>query len=125
MASMSDKVFRQQPRPAEQSKPAEQPKAPPAAPADPLSAVAMSKAEAEAPTQPKIEPKPEEKSPPAPLVPPVVQPTHKVRVLEDGKLLIGACMHRFKAGNILDASHYDTRVFEQLLRVLKTKDVKA
>ena len=63
MASMSDKVFRQQPRPAEQSKPAEQPKAPPVAPADPLSAVAMSKAEVEAPAQPKIEPKPEEKKP--------------------------------------------------------------
>ena len=59
---------------------------------------------------------------PAPKV--ALAPSHRVRVLADGKVLLGACMHRFRAGNILDAGQYDSRVFGQLLKALKTEPVE-
>ena len=59
--------------------------------------------------------------PPAPKV--ELAPTLRVRVLVDGKVLLGACMHRFRAGNILDANGYDVRTFEQLLKALKTEPI--
>ena len=118
MASMSDKVFRQTTKQADGA-----PKAQPAAPVDPLATVAMSQGEVEARAKPPVEPKSEE-NPPVPSAPPVADVAYRVRVLQEGKVMIGSCMHTFKADSVLDANHYSTREFEHLLRVLKTERIK-
>jgi hypothetical protein len=118
MANMSEQVFRQRSKQADSA-----PKTAPAVPADPLATVAMSQCEVEALSQPKVEPKPEPKTPASPALP-AVDTSHRVRVLEDGKVMLGSCRHKFKAGSVLDANHYDSREFAQLLRVLKTERIK-
>ena len=87
-------------------------------PVDPLAAVALTPEDMVPP--PEVPPAPEP-TPPPPAAP---TPSHRVRVVADGKLLIGACMHRFRAGNVLDANHYDAGVFKQLLAALKTEPVE-
>lgn len=99
----------------------------PAAPQDPLAAVALSKSEVEvlasvAPVDEKpVDSVAEEK--PVKLELPA-ETVHSVRVLADGKVMLGACVHRFKAGNVLHANHYETRVFKQIIDALKTEPVK-
>ena len=122
MGLMSDKRAKQREK---------QPTAPvvddvvPEAKVDPLAGAAMTQEEVEAST---VEETVAEQDPPVvddvvPEVTAVVAPA-RVRVVQDGKVLIGACVHRFKAGNILDPSHYDERILSQILGVLKTEPVK-
>jgi hypothetical protein len=47
----------------------------------------------------------------------------RLRVIADGKVLLGACMHRFRAGNVLDPTHYDAHTFEQITRALKVEQI--
>lgn len=55
---------------------------------------------------------------------PKLSPARRARVLADGKVMLGACMHRFRAGNIIDENLYDAHTFGVLLNALKTEPVE-
>lgn len=113
MGKFSDKRFKETPdKPAPGAMPEE------ALPADPLAAVAMTPED----MLPAAEPTPEPELPPPPPAP--KSAPLRVRVTADGKVMLGACMHRFRAGNVLDANHYDAGVFKQLLGALKTEPLE-
>ena len=55
--------------------------------------------------------------------PVLVVASPRVRVVADGKVMLGACMHRFRAGNVLDPTHYDARTFKQITAALKVEPI--
>lgn len=88
---------------------------------DPLAQVALTKEELD--TKPDVEErKPEPGA--AKASSPMAARACRVRVVEDGKVMLGACVHRFRKGDVLDGNHYMPAVFRQLLGSIKTEPVK-
>jgi len=128
MSLMSDRAAAKQkdakPASVKAQEPPAAPVVSPPPPVDPVAAFAVTAEEFSAKDAP-IEALDIVVPPPEALAPKVaLAPTRRVRVLADGKVLLGACMHRFRAGNVLDANQYDNHVFGQLLKALKTEPIE-
>jgi hypothetical protein len=88
---------------------------------DPLAAVALTKADLAPPVEPELRLPVIDEQPAQAVV--EVKAT-RVRVVQDGKALLGSCNHTFKVGNILDANHYDDATFRRILAAIHTEPVE-